>query len=359
MLHKSILTFALLTSVFLAGCSVPVQTGIPETSAPVIITATLPPVPTPRPSQTPFAPLPSPTVVPFWGTTSTQLNVRVDPSTASDVLGIIAANVVVQIVGQDPGGNWWQIMYNAGIEGKGWVTAQYIETATKPEVPVIGDVGTSPDSGHSAVVIQQLNVRSGPSTSFDLVGILNPNDVVELTGKNRDGAWLQIEFTNGVGWINAMFVKADALDILPIVSDLGEVVGTGTPMANPPPPTSTLVPASMDFDTADAPLKTILFEWTGTQTLIFSGDVSAPEGDTEDWIAFTPYDNFVFVSVQCAGSSSLRVEVFGSGSSLICSEAAQVVSVQAGVLQLILIKAIPTPGVLQYTNYILTIKARR
>ncbi|NTU57117.1 MAG: SH3 domain-containing protein, partial [Anaerolineales bacterium] len=272
---------------------------------------------------------------------------------------IIAADVTVQIVGQDPGGNWWQILYEAGADGKGWVTAQYVQTAAKPEVPVIGGGGANPGSGNSAVAIQQLNIRSGPGTSFNSLGILNADDVVSLTGKNRDGTWLQIEFPggpDGKGWVSAAFVKAQGVDVLPIVSDAGEVVGTGTPMEAPPPPTPTIVPAPMDLDSADAPLKTVLFERAGTQTLIYNGDVSAPDGDTADWIAFTPYGNVVFAGIQCAGNGSLRAEIVGSGISLICNEAVQAIPVQAGTSYLVQIEAVSDSGALQYINYTLTVK---
>ena len=362
MSSKLTAVFLVFISALVAGCSVSIQTKLPTATAPFIITATLPPSPTPRPSETLLPPPLPPTVAPVTGTTSTQLNVRAEPSTASDVLGIIAANTNVQIVGQDPGGNWWQIVYEAGANGKGWVTAQYVTTATKPEVPVIGGEGANPGAGNSAVVIQQLNIRSGPGTSFNSLGILNANDVASLTGKNRDGSWLQIEFPSGPdgkGWVNAAFVKAQGVDTLPIVLDSGEVVGTGTPMDTPLPPTPTIVPAPMDFDSADAPLKTILFERAGIQTLIYNGDVSTPDGDTADWVAFTPYDNFVFMSLQCTGNGSLRVEVVGSGSNLLCNEATQTIPVQPGYSYLVHIEAVSTSGTLQYINYTLTIKASR
>jgi len=352
----------ILISIVVSSCSVSVQTEPPVPVAPLIITATLAYTPTPRPLVTSPPPSPTPTIVPVSGTTSTQLNVRAEPSTASEVLGIIAENEAVQIVGQDPDGNWWQIVYEAGVDGRGWVTAQYVETVPKPEVPVIGGNGADPNAANGAVVIQQLNIRSGPGISFDSLGILNTNDVVKLTGRNRDGTWLQIEFTSsadGRGWISAAFIKADALDILPVVSDLGEEVGIGTPMDTPLPPSPTIVPAAMDFDSADAPLKTILFDRVGTHTLIYNGDVSIPDGDTEDWIAFTPYNKYIFMTLQCSGSGSLNVEITGSGSGLTCNEAEKVVTVQADTVQLIHIMAVPSSNTLQYVNYILTIKASR
>ena len=349
---------ALITSVFLVGCSLSIQTDFPTATPQPIITGTLPSALTPRPSGTP--PPPAPTIAPAPGTTSTQVNVRAEPSTAGEVLGILAANVTVQIVGQDPGGNWWQILYEAGPNGKGWVTAQFIQTATRPEVPVIGGGGTEPGSGISAVVIQQLNVRSGPGTNFNSLGILNADDVVLLKGRNRDGTWFQIEFAGGPegrGWVSAGFIRAEDAEALPIISEAGEVVGTGTLVDTPPPPTPTVIPAPLDSDSTNHPIETILFERAGTRTLIYNGDVSTPQGDVEDWIAFTPYDNVVFVSIRCTGNGSLRAEIVGSGVSLACNEAEKAIPVQAETVNLLHVEASPNSGALQYVNYILTIKA--
>jgi len=344
----------------MTSCSIQVQTETIATPTLFLITATLPPFPTSHASETPLPPLPQPTNIPVQGTTSTQLNVRSEPSTAGKVLGLITANSIVQIVGKDPGGNWWQILYEAGADGKGWVTAQYVQTEGNLNVPVVGG-GTEQGSENSAVIVQQINVRSGPGTSFDSLGILNTNDVVNLTGRNRDASWLQIEFSGGPdgrGWVSSGFVKADNVDNLPIVADSGEVVGTGTPIDTPLPPTPTIVPAAMDFDSADAPLQSVVFERTGTNSLIYSGEVSSPNGDTEDWIAFTPYEGFVFVSIQCMGNGPVQVEFAGTDSVLGCGQSASIPVVKDAEV-LVHISAVPSSGPLQYTQYTLTIKSMR
>jgi hypothetical protein len=111
-----------------------------------------------------------------------------------------------------------------------------------------------------------------------------------------------VEGPEGKGWVNAAFVRADGVDGLPIVSDIGEVIGTGTPADTPLPPTPTLVPASMDFDSPEAPIKTVILEDAGTSTILYNGDVSAPAGDREDWIQFTPFGNRILLEVTCKGS---------------------------------------------------------
>src|SRR6476620_11374925 len=140
------------------------------TPTPLISPSTSPATQTLAPSATmtllPAQPL-APSATAVEGVTSTQINVRAEPSTVSNVLGIIPANTKVEITGKDPGENWWQINYPQGIDGKGWVTAQYITTTAKPEVPIIGSDKTDPNHGNVAIIQQQINVRSGPGTSFN------------------------------------------------------------------------------------------------------------------------------------------------------------------------------------------------
>jgi uncharacterized protein YraI len=221
----------------------------------------------------------------------------------------------VEIVGRDPGENWWQILYVQGAGGKGWVTAQYIRTASKPEVPIIGGVGADPNNGTVAIIQQKINIRSGPGTGFNSVGTLNPQDAVNLTGKDANGTWLQIEFESGPegkGWISAAFVQANGVEDLPIVTDAGVIVGTGTPTNIPLTPTPTIVPAWEDNDSPTNPIMNVTFEPTGTHISIHNGDVSAPEGDEEDWVQFTSYSRTVLVEVSCKGSE-LDIEILKNG----------------------------------------------
>ena len=59
------------------------------------------------------------------------------------------------------------------------------------KIVVVGDAAGS-GSGVSGLVIQKINVRNGPAATFESLGVLNPNDVVFITGKDPSGAWIQI-----------------------------------------------------------------------------------------------------------------------------------------------------------------------
>ncbi len=342
--------------------------GMEETATPTaspLRPSTIPATQPPPPSETPLAPPPQPTTAPVDGVTSTRVNVRSEPSTAGSVLGIIPGDTRVEITGKDPGENWWQINFPAGPGGKGWVTAQYVVTSDKELVPVIGGAGTGPEDGPLAIVQQQLHVRSGPGTGFNSLGTLNAQDVLTLVGKDPDGAWLQIDYPSGPegkGWVNAAFVQAQGVETLPIVTEAGLVVGTGTPTQIPPTPTATIVPAWEDNDSASSPAASVVFELAGTQTLIYDGDISSPEGDTQDWVAFTSYGSAVFVSLQCRGDKSIRINVTENGQPaemrIECGAPLRRFSVKPGAQYIINLQGASADDNLQYASYVLTIRTR-
>ena len=188
---------------------------------------------------------------------------------------------------------------------------------SRPEVPTIGGSGTDSNSGTLGVIQQKINIRSGPGTEFDSIGTLNPGDAVKLTGKDANGAWLQIEFPAGAGpegkgWISAGFVQVNEVEDLPILTDAGLVVGTGTPTTIPLTPIPTIVPAWEDNDSPADPIMNVTFDPTGTQVSIYNGDVSAPEGDAQDWVQFTPYSQTILMDVSCKGSD-LDIEILQNG----------------------------------------------
>ncbi|HEX9333608.1 MAG TPA: SH3 domain-containing protein [Anaerolineales bacterium] len=361
----TIAAFVLLASIS-TGCSFGIRQEAIPSQTPLIITATFPATLTPQPSETPPPPSPQPmapraTLV--EGTTSTQINVRAEPSIASSVLGIIPANTKVEITGKDPGENWWQINYPEGSGGKGWVTAQYITTEDKSEIPAIGGNEADLNTGNVAIVQQQLNIRSGPGTDFNSLGTLNPQDVVNLTGKDSNGAWLQIDFPTGAGpegkgWVNAAFVQAKGVENLPIITEAGLIVGTETQTGIPFTPTPTVMPAWADNDSPTNPIANVIFDPAGTYALIYNGDVSAPDGDAEDWIQFTPFSENILLEVSCKGSY-VQIELIQMGQKLeptsIHCRTQHVVRVQPSKPVQVHVSAIPD-GTLNYSSYTLNIK---
>jgi uncharacterized protein YraI len=82
-------------------------------------------------------------------------------------------------------------------------------------------------------IFADVNVRAGPGTDYDQVGVLIPGQTSPIVGRNPEGTWFEIEYVggpNGTGWV---------------FKDLVRVVGDLNTMPTViPPPTPTLVPTT-------------------------------------------------------------------------------------------------------------------
>src|SRR5690606_38511018 len=56
-----------------------------------------------------------------------------------------------------------------------------------------------------------INVRSGPSTDYRVIGSLMRNEAVTANGRNEDGSWLRIQVpdSDALGWVFAELVTTD------------------------------------------------------------------------------------------------------------------------------------------------------
>jgi uncharacterized protein YraI len=296
------------------------------------------------------------------GTTSTQINVRADPLASGKVLGVLAASTGVEILGGDPGGNWYQITYQEGKDGAGWVASEYVKVQDQGRVPSLSG-GSLPNGA----ILEKINVRSGPGTAFESLGTLEARDAVVVTGRDSAGTWLLIHFADAPedrGWVAASFVQTREAEDLPVVSDSGELVGTSTPTGVPPTRMPTIAAAPEDGDSADAPSVSVRFTPSGTGSFFYSSDVSVPQGDATDWIAFTPYGSGVTIAVACGGNGALSIELLEAGaplqqgSRLSCGQTTSL-SLSAGGSYQLQLSAIADPAGLRYVRYTMSVDGSR
>jgi len=272
---------------------------------------------------TPLPPTPTNTPVFFEGTLTIKVNVRSGPGTTFESLGQLNAGERVKILKKDVSLAWYQILYAPSAQGQGWIAAQYVQVPANVNIPL--DVTPTP-AGPTGIVLQRLNVRSGPGTTFDSLGTLEAKIIVQLTGKNNSASWFQIDFPagpGGHGWVTAQYIQTDASGSLAVLDEFGTPLAPtleGTPSAPALTSTPTIGPAFTDMDSQASPAVDIVFSATGTHLFTYSSQVSAPEGDNDDWLAFTPYASGVgkahlFFTLACTGSGSLSVELW-QGSSI-------------------------------------------
>ena len=318
-MKKYQISWFLLIAIFLTACSMEVS-KVDNASAPTggVVTATLYPTFTPRATATSLPATAIPTVEPVIGKVTAQINVREYPRASSASLGMLSINTEVEIIGKDAEGDWYK--FNAdlpkGERVTGWGSAEFISTVSEPNVPVVsgGDTPTDEEGGNGQVT-QKINVRSGPGVEFESLGMLNVGDSIFLIAKNLSGTWVQIEYETGEegkGWVYATYVESEVIDDLPVaegaVEIATEIAATAAPIYTPAPD---------DGDSMEEPAINITFSASASRSFSYSSDLSSPEGDAEDWVAFHPNSTEdrvdLLIDLECEGNGTIYVELWQGG----------------------------------------------
>jgi len=107
-------------------------------------------------------------------------------------------------------------------------SATPVPTATPTDLPTATPTPVIPQVVSSSTV----NIRSGPGINYPVIGSLPPGNPLVVVGRNEQGSWWQIQFSEGaVGWVAGSVVET---------KDVG---GISIAQAPPPPqPTATPVP---------------------------------------------------------------------------------------------------------------------
>lgn len=209
------------------------------------------------------------------------------------------------------------------------------------EIPILGaDSGAG--SELRGVITRGVNVRSGPGQDFESLGLLNQNDVMPVLGKNPSGTWIKIAYppaADGTGWVNAEFMQVENIEAVPALDV--EFQPSQTSEAD-----SSITPASMeiaqsDNDSADAPNAVFSLSPASARSVQFEGEVSAPQGDGEDWIAFSSENNDVVIQISC-DSGLVQLELIQTDSAPVECGGMVAMETELGKNYLIKISAVPT-----------------
>lgn len=125
------------------------------------------------------------------------LNVRSLPSTAGTVLYSVNEGDFLNIEGKTSNG-WYRINVNGKI---GFANSKFISITTQaPETQgKMGEIyGLKPND--------TLNIRTGPSTSYNVSFKLSNGNTVEILDKSSNG-WLYISYNGNKGYCNSKFVR--------------------------------------------------------------------------------------------------------------------------------------------------------
>lgn len=171
------------------------------------------------------------------GVTTDNLNVRTGRGTSYSKLGVIPKGTTVKIVENKVAG-WYKIQYGSGF---GYVSADYIKNYTPAEptttlptttatttLPTTAEITvpttvtttekttvttTAPDLGNgevafnaSGITTDNLNVRTGPGTSYTRLGTIPKGTVISIIANLPKEKWYKIQYGSKIGYVSSMYV---------------------------------------------------------------------------------------------------------------------------------------------------------
>ena len=149
--------------------------------------------------------------------TTTDINLRSGPGTTYGVIMVVDENVTVTVT-EATNSEWYKVRLADGTEG--YFSAQYLKIVSgdidsvKPDDS--GDKEDEDDGGSSDLegtgeylrTTTGVNLRKGPSTSTDVLTVLNSGTIVEVIDRDTQG-WVHVRTTSGrVGYVSADYVTA-------------------------------------------------------------------------------------------------------------------------------------------------------
>lgn len=166
------------------------------------------------------------------------ISLRADPETDGAMVGTLQHDEIVDLLAKSEDDNWMQVRRTDNSIG--WTYATHLIKVESSEPP---DTGEPPDDGEPPdteakwyrVTAYGLNVREGPGTDHDKVGVLARNEVVKALDYAESNSWIKIlRVSDGLtGWSSATYL---ALTDAPEPGDPGDPPDTDEPPDTGDPP---------------------------------------------------------------------------------------------------------------------------
>jgi uncharacterized protein YraI len=157
-------------------------------------------------------------------TASVNAEIQTGPGSIYETVGYLESGETAEVVGVSTDGQWLAISVPALADGQGWVSATKVETENAEAVPtiVVDDEITSAQFDDviaaNLIATSNLNIRSGPGTNFESVGLLEYGQTADAIGIDPSGRWWALRLPDGgVGWIVADYVQVENLGEVPVI----------------------------------------------------------------------------------------------------------------------------------------------
>ena len=133
---------------------------------------------------------------------SSGINLRTDATTTSAVLFVLDKGEKVEVVLGQFG--WYKVRLPKIVSV--YVKKNLVECIKSTEIPAVSTADAPVKKCVSAKILgDRVNIRSKPSESAPIVGIVDKNEIVNVVSETGD--WYKIEpIQNSFGWVNKKFI---------------------------------------------------------------------------------------------------------------------------------------------------------
>lgn len=254
------------------------------------------------------------------------INVRSGPSMGYAVTAQLDAGDVVRVIGKNDEGNNW-LLVEIG-EQTGWVAYFTVTVSGDPntlpiiEIEPVGEITETADyqaslrraeTDYFVTAYRRVNVRMGPGTDYDILGVLIPGDTADIIAISDNAEWLQIDFDEQPGWVAYFVVTITGASDVPVegVSALSALTAdpsaTDAVRESAPDQFVSIPDRSQNFDELAAPAAESFGLPVNTVITRFNISLRAlPDMETE-LVGAVPFDTPLTVEARTADRSWLRV----------------------------------------------------
>lgn len=146
-------------------------------------------------------------------TATANLNVRNGGSTSNSVISYIRKGETVDVIGKASTG-WYKVKLSNGVVG--YASNKYLVESSGQSSDQGSSTTTDSNNSQNTTTIAtlystaNLNVRSGPSTSYSKIGFLSKGSTVSIVEYTNDN-WVKVKLSNGkVGYCSRKYLSSSA-----------------------------------------------------------------------------------------------------------------------------------------------------
>lgn len=130
------------------------------------------------------------------------LRLRSGPSLEAEIIDQAPYGTALSVLDEEEG--WIKVLYRDQV---GWMKSDYLVDPSQIDHTLSRE---SEPTSVKVVTVAALNVRSGPGTDYDRLGLISGGSLITVL--QEEGGWSQIEYGENMGWVYSEYLANTELE---------------------------------------------------------------------------------------------------------------------------------------------------